>query len=155
MTKGYELYNLAYGVWPINKHYDTYSTFHDSLSTKYSDTNNYVETEKTEEIGYGDETVYVYYYPTYRKYAKLKGNSVCSQATTCFPEEPFVALVIRHSDAHKLEQTLHNILKMKGRWIESAPEKEWFLTSHDEVKSIYKIFPSYCILTCNIYWYII
>ena len=149
--KGYSLDNVSYGVWRLN---DTNKTYDGFWGDSDKQTINSEFAENTKEIGSGDETIYVYYYPTYRKYALLKGESmwyckvgmttknlwdrIYSQSTTCFPEEPFVALIIKCNDAHKLEQTIHNILKMKNKWIENAPGKEWFLTSPDEVKKIYE-----------------
>jgi len=38
-----------------------------------------------------------------------------------------------------LESALHNILKLRNRWIENAPGTEWFITSPEEVESFYRL----------------
>ena len=142
------LENVGYGIWRFNNEIEPYVSYWNKPG-KYE-----VDNEKIEEIGSGNETIYVYYYPTYRKFALLTGNTswyckvgmttknlwdrIYSQSSTCFPEEPLVALTIRCPDARHLESILHNILKMKNKWIETAPGKEWFLTSPEEIKEIYQ-----------------
>lgn len=152
--KGYDITNLAYGVWRINKEYNGFTTYYETKNN----TNSFIATSEMNEIqetiGSGDETIYVYYYPVYKRYALSKGDEcwyckvgmtkknywdrIYSQAGTCFPEEPFVGLIIKCNDAHKLEQTIHNILKMKNKWVETAPGTEWFITSPLEVRKIYE-----------------
>jgi len=150
--KGYDVSNVSYGMWKIGKS-DAFISYRSLLRSNSMSENDF-EDEKCTEIGSGNETIYVYYYVTYRKYALLQGKSewcckigmttkniwdrIYSQSATCFPEEPYVALIIRCNDARKLEQTIHNILKMKNKQIETAPGKEWFITSPSEVKSIYE-----------------
>lgn len=95
----------------------------------------------------------VYYYDTYKKYAETCGHSIweCKigrtdkdplqrifgQAGTCYPELPHIALIMKCSNSFQLESALHNILKLRNRWIENAPGTEWFLTSPAEVESFY------------------
>lgn len=149
---GYALDNPAYGVWIISKHYDGFDSYFKKKQGAVEDNCDFSESDTCLELGDGEETIYLYYYPCYRKFANMKGHTVwpCkvgmttknvwdriySQAATCFPEEPFIALIIHCDDAHKLEQTIHNVLKMNGKWIEDAPGKEWFMISPEEVKSI-------------------
>ena len=147
-AKGYALTNVAYGVWRLNDDVQAYDSYWNRS------TNNNVSGDTQVEIGRGCETVYVYYYPIYRRFALLNNKSVwfCkigmttknlwdriySQAATCFPEEPVVALIIKCDDAHTLEYNIHKVLKKKNQWVENAPGKEWFLTSPDEIKEIYR-----------------
>lgn len=105
-------------------------------------------------IGNGVQAVYLYYYDTYRKCAELQKKDsweckigrtdvdpvqrVIGQAGTCYPELPHIALVINCDNSGILETTLHNILKMRGKWLENAPGTEWFLTSPSEIETIYQ-----------------
>ena len=148
-NKGYNLQNIGYGMWFLDSDSKPYKGFWSSTEIIAEDTN----VNNTKEIGSGSETVYVYYYPIYRKYALLNNQSewqckigmttknlwdrIYSQAATCFPEEPFIALIIKCDDARTIETILHKILKNKNKWLETAPGKEWFLTSPEEVENIY------------------
>ena len=87
------------------------------------------------------------------KYAEICGHSsweckigrtdkdplqrIFGQAGTCYPEPPHIALIMKCSNSLQLESALHNILKLRNRWIENAPGTEWFLTSPGEVESFY------------------
>ena len=64
---------------------------------------------------------------------------IFGQAGTCYPELPHIALIIKCSNSLQLEAALHNILKLRNRWIENAPGTEWFLTSPAEIESVYHI----------------
>ena len=104
-------------------------------------------------IGKGAESVYVYYYPTYRCYAESQGMNVwaCkvghttdnlrkrikSQSRTAMPEHPKVELVINTDRSKILEKAIHKILEFQDKFIEDAPGTEWFMTTPDEVKQIY------------------
>ncbi len=150
--KGYDVTNPSYGIWRIGDVSDGFVSYRDAIAMKSNSLTEVIDTQ--EEIGNGDEAVYVYYYPVYKKYAlmhrqkcwyckvgmttKTVWDRIYPQSSTGFPEEPVVALIIRCFDAHKWEQTIHNILKMKNKWIKNAPGKEWFITSPSEVKSIYE-----------------
>ena len=108
--------------------------------------------EKT--IGYGKESVYLYYYPQYRKSAESKGEEVweckigktvdseankrIKSQTTGLPENPKIGLHIKTDKAREIEQIIHKILKVHGKHIDEAPGTEWFLTSPSEVEEIYK-----------------
>lgn len=147
--KGYNLQNIGYGVWYLDNNSLKYNGYWSGLNSVIEN----VTEDKSKEIGVGEETVYVYYYPIYKKYALLNNQTewqckvgmttkniwdrIYSQAATCFPEEPFIALIIKCDDARAVETLLHKILKNKNKWIESAPGKEWFLTSPDEIENIY------------------
>lgn len=104
-------------------------------------------------LGTGPNAVYVYYYDAYCELARINGETlwpckigrtdcdpiqrIIGQAGTCYPELPHVALIIYCDDSNALETVFHNIMKVKGRWMENAPGKEWFITSPDEIKAIY------------------
>ena len=104
-------------------------------------------------IGEGTNFVYVYYYPTYRHQAKSQDMDVwaCkvghtksdphkrieSQSSTAMPERPEVGLVMKTDKPRVLEQTIHGILRLRDRFMEDAPGREWFITSPSEVKQLY------------------
>lgn len=141
------LINKGYGMWEL--HYEKNKTTvvkHDVIEEKV----NYTADET---IGVGDNAIYVYYYDVYFEMAKLKGltaweckvgrtdrdpiNRILNQAGTCYPELPHIALIIKCDDSSVLEAALHNILKIRGRWISNAPGTEWFMTTPQEIKDIY------------------
>ena len=142
------LSNIGYGTWRLNYEIPEVEV----IEEKIRDTVEYAA-DKT--IGAGYNAVYVYYYDTYKKYAEACGHSiwVCKigrtdkdplqrifgQAGTCYPELPHIALIIKCSNSLQLEAALHNILKLRNRWIENAPGTEWFLTSPAEIESVYHI----------------
>ncbi len=116
-----------------------------------SESNN-LDIEKT--IGSGKQSVYLYYYPTYRRLAKLQGEEVwackvgrakndpliriSSQTRTALPEYPKVGLIIKTDEFVLMETTIQGILKLQGKHKPDAPGTEWFITSPSEVEQIYK-----------------
>ena len=141
------LLNKGYGMWELHYKKTETTIIEDGLSEEKT---NYLADEI---IGIGDNAIYVYYYDIYYEMAKLKGltvweckvgrtdrdpiNRVLGQTGTCYPELPHIALIIKCDDSSVLEAALHNILKMRGRWIENAPGTEWFMTTPQEIKDIY------------------
>ncbi|MDE0085978.1 MAG: GIY-YIG nuclease family protein [Candidatus Poribacteria bacterium] len=105
-------------------------------------------------IGSGKGSVYLYYYPKYQESAESKGKKVweckigktihgkpqarIGEQTTGLPESPKIGLHIKTDRYEKIERILHDILKVRGRYVDGAPGKEWFLTSPSEVEEIYK-----------------
>ena len=105
-------------------------------------------------IGSGKSSVYLYYYPQYRESAESKGGKVWAckigrtihsepqtrirEQATGLPESPKIGLHIKTDRSEKIERIIHDILKLRGRYVDSAPGKEWFLTSPSEVQEIYK-----------------
>lgn len=103
-------------------------------------------------IGKGKEKVYAYYYPTYRKFAEIKGEEywpikigktsvdvqtrVSDQGRTSLPEKPFIALIWNVANADRAERFLHGIMKTFSRRDEKALGSEWFLTNPEEIKSV-------------------
>ena len=138
---GYHMENPIPGTWRL---------FVDDVGEQLIKTQ---EVITTMDIGHGSEIVYCYYFPTYKKYSQLckKDSWPCkigmttkniwdriySQSTTCFPEEPFIALMIHCENSKELEQLIHKVLQTRGKWIETSPGQEWYMTNPDEVKSIY------------------
>ena len=96
-------------------------------------------------FGSGKNSVYLYYYPTYRCLAEYEGkecwackiDKVGSQAPTAMPESPEIGLILKTDDSENLEQTIHNVLKFRGKQIAEAPGEKWFMTSPSEVEEIY------------------
>ena len=142
------LSNITTGIWRLN-----YKTSEVKIIEKK--TKNTFKGTADKVLGSGDNSVYVYYYDTYKKYAESCGNSIweCKigrtdknplqrifeQTGTCFPELPHIALILKCSDSLQLESALHNILKIRNRWLEKSPGVEWFLTSPMEIESLYYI----------------
>jgi len=103
------------------------------------------------EIGDGDESIYLYYYPAYKAAALASGSSkwlckigrtdssasirISSQATG-MPETPEIGLVYHTNDSRALESVLHGILSLRNQWSEASPGVEWFITSPEDVTSI-------------------
>ena len=138
--------NCGYGVWKLN--YKAKETVLFETDKKEEKIN------ADEEFGSGKVAVYVYYYDVYKELAKLKNESyypckigrtdrdplqrIISQSGTSYPEKPHIALIFYCDNSSYLENAFHSILKMKNRWLESAPGVEWFKTNETEIKNIYK-----------------
>lgn len=103
-------------------------------------------------IGQGRDSVYVYYYPAYRKLAEINAQKiwpckigmserdpvlrVLSQGGTGMPEVPVIALVIRTSQASALEKALHYVLTARGKATDSSRGTEWFITHPEEIETM-------------------
>lgn len=141
------LTNIGYGTWRLN--YKVREV--EIVKEVVKDTAEYAA-DKT--IGSGENSVYVYYYDIYRKYAEQSGQQIweCKigrtdenplqrifgQAGTCYPEPPHIALIMKCANAAHLEAALHSVFKIRNRWLENAPGTEWFRTSPAEVEAIYR-----------------
>lgn len=119
-----------------------------------------VDTSKVKVIGRGSESVYLYYFSTYRQYSELflrephwpcnigrtKGDlkdRVSEQIGKQLPEKPKIALIIRTGDCETLEKKIHDELKRRGCWLDPKSGAdvvgvEWFLTNPSEVEGIVK-----------------
>ena len=111
-----------------------------------------VDVSQARIIGSGGESVYLYYFPTYQRYAEVLGepqwpcnigrtknvvtDRVSQQIGDQLPEKPQIALILRTENCQRLETHIHNVLK--SRQIEDAIGKEWFLTDPSEVEAIYQ-----------------
>lgn len=105
-------------------------------------------------IGSGKQSVYLYYYPAYRRLAELQSEEVWAckigkarndplirisgQTRTALPEYPKVGLIIKTDEFTLMEKTIQNILKLQGKHMQNAPGTEWFLTSPSEVERVYE-----------------
>ena len=136
--------NPSQGYWLI------LSTTQEDASVNSEPDN--LEPEKI--IGSGKQSVYLYYYPAYRRLAELQSEEVwackigkarndpliriSSQTRTALPEYPTVGLIIKTDEIALMETTIQNILKLQGKHIQNAPGTEWFLTSPSEVETLYE-----------------
>lgn len=141
--------NVGYGIWKLLYKEKVIEVV---VPTKEPDN---VSFKADVTIGSGKASVYVYYYDSYKELAELKGKDVweckigrtdvdpigriVSQAGTCYPELPHIALIINCDDSSALEIALHSALKFQNKWLEDAPGTEWFLTSPQEIKRIYSM----------------
>ena len=149
--------NFEHGYWSFQ---DDKSAGTDSMGTTNSDrprknTNIHSDLDAERTIGSGKSSVYLYYYQEYRDSAESKGEKVWAckigrtihsevdtrikeQAGTALPETPKIGLHIKTDKHEKIEQIIHDVLKVRGKHMENAPGREWFLTSPSEVEEIYK-----------------
>ena len=125
-----------------------------------------VDTSKMKVIGRGDQSVYLYYFPTYELnsiyYTKYVDDThetllykcnigqtkddvkirVGAQIGRQCPEKARIALVIRTDDCDSLETEIHDELKMRRKWLDpkynDVVGEEWFLTNPAEVEEIVK-----------------
>ena len=105
-------------------------------------------------IGSGNNSVYLYYYPNYKKCAELqeKENWPCKIGHTEYsdpihriyeqtgpgmPEQPEVALVIRTNQPKALERAIHKLLDRDR--VSGAPGVECFVTNPSRVEALYNI----------------
>lgn len=128
---------------------DNANSIHDNLDSENSEN---VEREKI--IGSGKYSVYLYYYPAYKRLAELQGEEVWAckigkagndpisrillQTRTALPEYPKVGLIIKTDNLSLMERTIQNILKLRGKQKQDAPGNEWFVTSPSEVQQVYE-----------------
>ena len=148
--------NKGYGMWYLvpDGNIDDESNEEEIEVSEIENENNDVNIQQSDKIiGSGYKAVYIFYYDTYKQYANLQGKNIWAckigrtdtdpisrvfgQAGTCYPELPHIALIIKCANSSIIETTLHNILKLRGKWMEDAPGTEWFITSPDEIETIY------------------
>ncbi len=113
-----------------------------------------VDTSTTKRIGEGNESVYLYYFLTYKWYAESKDldhwrcnigyttdsaeKRVASQIGDQLPEKAILSLVIQTHDCKALEKRIHAELKRRERSIgDDTVGTEWFSTNPTEVENIY------------------
>ena len=106
--------------------------------------------EDTLTVGQGSSTVYLYYFPEYKKgeyYPCKVGKTdaddvlgyVVNQAGAALPEKPKIGLLIKTDNPNGVETGIHGLLDDKGRRKTDAPGREWFVTNTDEVKHLYDL----------------
>ena len=147
-----------------------YNMRQEGQATKLGENNNWLISSSTQDddsvdsepdnlepekiIGSGKQSVYLYYFPAYRRLAELQDEEVwackigkakndpliriSSQTRTALPEYPTVGLIIKTNEFALMETTIQNILKLQGKHIRNAPGTEWFLTSPSEVERVYE-----------------
>jgi hypothetical protein len=106
-----------------------------------------------EEIGDGDESVYLYYNPNDFRLANAEGRDIweckigCTTVRvderilgqgvrTALSHNPIIGLVIRTNDARALEGIIHRSLRLANSEIADAGA-EWFMTSPERLKAWY------------------
>ncbi len=140
------LENKGYGIWTLKYHKKEIEEIIEPKTKR-----NIVEVEQV--IGEGEQSIYVYYYDIYERYAKTSNlnkwpckigrtdvnplDRIADQAKTAYPELPHIALIIKCDDSAKLETAIHSVLKYQGAWIEDAPGSEWFNTNPNEIVTIF------------------
>ena len=103
-------------------------------------------------FGNGENWVYLYYFDHHKRGAVSQGKDVwhCKIGSTHrhpearirelirgYPTTPTIALLFRTDKHEVLEKTIHRILELRGKHIESAQGDEWFRTNPDIVLEIY------------------
>ena len=154
--------NLSQGMWRISPSPDPPETeaVESVESSQVSDKEEIIQHDQPDSpyektVGSGKGSVYLYYYPAYRKLAESKGESswpckvgkserdpairVESQAATAMPEKPKIALLIQTDKPLELEKAIHKLLAKAGKQMKGAPGAEWFVTSPSEVEEIHAI----------------
>lgn len=109
-------------------------------------------------IGSGSEAVYLYFNPSEKELAGLKGQSnweckigmtttlpvearIFSQGVkTAFSKAPVIGLVIKSDNAFRLEKALHHALHMAGAEAPESLGSEWFLTNPEKIHAWYESF---------------
>ena len=100
----------------------------------------------------GRDSVYLFYYPTYKELAEKNGEEFwqckigrtvdsvekrVGTQSTGNPEKAIIALEFKTDHPNELEAALHAILKFRGRHAAEGGGVEWFKTNPDEVNRIY------------------
>ena len=135
------------------KHGIDLSELKDSLTARHRNRGANPDSKPERIIGPGKGSVYLYYYPQYQESAESKGEKIwackigrtihgeadtrITPQATGLPESPKIGLHIKTDNYVKIEGIIHDILKVRGKHIEEAPGREWFLTSPSEVEEIY------------------
>ncbi len=145
--------NVELGFWYIlqKANPEPHTESLQSPKTKEELVNPDLDSIKT--IGAGKNSVYLYYYPTYRSFAESQGETdwpckigksesidpairINSQTATALPENPVVGLIIRTDSPDTIEWAIHEFLGNKH--MQNAPGKEWFMTHPNEVQEIHE-----------------
>lgn len=102
------------------------------------------------QVGSGSESVYLYFNPSDRELAKLKGKDtwpckigrcqgdptirvLVQGVKTAFSRPPVVGLVMKSLESVYLEKALHASLRLTGAEVPESLGTEWFETSPDRV----------------------
>jgi len=102
--------------------------------------------------------VYIYYYPSYRELAELKGEDKwpckigrterdaetrIKEQGTGMPEHAKQEVIIETDDPRGLEQMIRSSLKRKEMHIQDAPGDEWYLINSEIAKKIAEAFEDF------------
>lgn len=117
--------SISHGNWQIFSNPQVNEDGSPGITTESANT------QSAKIIGTGESSVYLYYYPTYCRLAMSEGKSVwpCkigmagygaeirvhSQVGTALPESPEIGIIIQTDEPELLEQTIQNILKLRGK----------------------------------------
>jgi len=147
--------DLGYGAYRIyeNSKNKSINNFENTEQKESNDSTAIINTHQDLIIGYGEQSVYVYYFPTFKKYAesekeryfKVKigyttrdtDTRIGEQYNSTNPEPPEVLLELKTEDSKVLEGIIHDILKERDRWVTEGKGKEWFLSSEVEIREIH------------------
>lgn len=105
--------------------------------------------EIVREIGKGDETVYLYYFPsqvndeTWTWPCKIGGTQKdpvvrIKEQQTSMQEKPVIGLVMHTDNARRDERLIHAILKKEGKQLDTFG-REWFMTRPHYVEKIFTL----------------
>ena len=101
------------------------------------------------EVGSGCNTIYGWYYPSYRTLAELQGRDTWPikvgrsdvhpktrmiSSSGFSPEKPILAFVHNVDDSENCEKYYHAILSAQGKNIDDAQGSEWFMTNLAELR---------------------
>ncbi len=106
-----------------------------------------IDTSELREEGQGDQFIYAYGYscaPDRLKVGRTEidvVSRVAQQIHTSTPDKPSLFLIIRTSDCRALEMAMHGVLRLRDRKIVGGGS-EWFMTTRDELLSIYQAIDS-------------
>lgn len=121
----------------------------------------WIETDRTEELGEGPEEVYAFTFPSLEELSRLKqtthypvkiGYTSNQDAgaiqrirgqmveVAAFPERPALLLICRTWNGRTLESLVHGELEQRCRILASAPGLEWFMTNQTEVADLCRQF---------------
>ena len=125
---------------------------------KASKGNQKVDSSETKYIGEGNESVYLYYFRTYKLYAESENfdywqcnigrtqdrpeDRVASQIGDQLPEKAILSLVMQINNCITLEKEIHDELKRREQWLNPESDanvvgREWFSTNPVEVEDIF------------------
>jgi hypothetical protein len=141
--------NISQGYWKINDlELPLIEEIEDEIENELIE-DSVLDVKK---YGEGKNSVYLYFFDTYRDLAHLKSIDiwpckigrtdrdpilrVLSQSSTALPEKPRIEFIIRVDDSALLENMIHSVLKLKNRKVDGSPGTEWFNTNPKEVLDI-------------------
>ena len=101
-------------------------------------------------VGEGNQFVYGWYLPAYKRLAEIEGNRLwpmkvgrtadIPEKRMLFqaPEKPKLGFLLRTDSARHWENHFHGHLHLKGQHVPEAVGTEWFMTSPEDLYEIWK-----------------